>query len=251
MKLLLLRPRYGSTDFAEQVQAEGVTLFHHPVMSIAPLNNDNIEQTLSRFTLFDGAIFVSRTAALLTLTHMQALGVIWPEHLSVYAVGKSTAAILAREGVAVEVPRGEMTSEGLLALPALADVAGKRLVICCGAGGRRLLGDELCQRGAEVQRCELYRREPDTAEKDAIVATLTESQPEMLVVHSGELLENLLSLLPESLHDRLFSLPVLLPSQRVAAMAKKAGFQQTVTARSATADDMVSALREWYSSERV
>jgi uroporphyrinogen-III synthase len=73
------------------------------------------------------------------------------------AVGPGTAAALRRAGVArVSHPSGRHDSEGLLAMPELADVDA--LALLTGEGGRGLLDRVLAERGLAVERVEVYRR---------------------------------------------------------------------------------------------
>ena len=83
----------------------------------------------------------------------------WPARLRAFAPGPGTAAALAAAGIHdVTIPATTFDSEGLLALPALSQVAGKRIAIFRGEGGRDLLGDTLRARGALVDYVDCYRR---------------------------------------------------------------------------------------------
>ncbi|WP_275576186.1 uroporphyrinogen-III synthase [Aquitalea magnusonii] len=66
---------------------------------------------------------------------------------------------LARlSGQDILFPTAGSDSEALLALPQLADVAGQHWLIVRGQGGRALLADTLCARGAQVSLAEVYQR---------------------------------------------------------------------------------------------
>ena len=72
-----------------------------------------------------------------------------PPHLKMAAVGKGTADTLKHYGASeVLIPTGQFDSEALLKQEELQNIAGKRIVIFRGNGGRQLLGDILTQRGA-------------------------------------------------------------------------------------------------------
>ena len=249
IRLLLIRPDSGHDDFAMQARDSGARVFHHPVMSVEPISSRAIEATLRQLDGWDKTIFVSRTAVRLCFSRLRALSLRWPSGLEAYAVGKSTAGELLKEGVDVQVPEKMMSSEGLLALSSLQHVAGKTILIFCGEGGRELLAHTLGQRGAAVSRCELYRRQPNLAEKEVIESLLAGQELDLIVAHSGELMENLLSLVGEGLHLHLKDLPIVVPSARVAALAFEAGFREVVQAGSALPEAMVSAIAEWYSKQ--
>ncbi len=150
----------------------------------------------------------------------------------------------------METPQAVMTSEGLLALPSLQQVNGKKILIVCGEGGRDLLADSLQQRGATVTRCELYRREAETGQRQAIVSLIKQRQIDVIVAHSGEMIANLQRLVAKDCREKLFSTPILVPSARVALLAQQAGFHDIVESDSAMAEAMVSAIAEWYSKQQ-
>jgi uroporphyrinogen-III synthase len=90
----------------------------------------------------------------------------------VFAVGPGTARALQAHGLdSIITPDGQ-DSEALLALPQLADVAGKRVVIVRGVGGRALLADTLRARGAQVDFMECYRRMRPRADAGAAAGAL-------------------------------------------------------------------------------
>jgi len=101
-------------------------------------------------------IFLSEQAVLHGLPRFS------PGNARVLAVGARTAGVLAAAGhPAVQPARAD--SEGLLTLPVLAAVAGQRILLVCGEGGRTLLADELIARGARVERFVCYRRQARAA----------------------------------------------------------------------------------------
>ena len=94
-----------------------------------------------------------------------------------FAVGAGTAAALRRAGIAEVSFPDRMDSEGLLALPALADLRGADIGFVTAPDGRNLLVPTLAGRGARVHRAEVYRRESVALSRRALDALATLQAP--------------------------------------------------------------------------
>lgn len=259
LRALVVRPEQQggqSRDiFIEDLRDNGVLLHHCPVMRILPLESgsevEQIKSYVLDFAQYDHVIFVSRTAAQLALDWLDRYWVMGPEGLPIgthyYAVGKSTAAVLQSWNIEAVLPNQAFNSEGLLALPSLQQVSGQQVLIFSGVGGRQLLADELSHRGAIVNRCELYRRQRSDDFAGEINQLIAGQALDVVVIHSGELLDILETVISEESLPALCQLPVLVPGARVKKLAKEKGFETVICANSALPEDMVSALRGWYS----
>jgi len=244
-------------QFTRYLSGLGIMAHHYPVMVVSSLESpsdvDQIKAHILDFAHYDRAIFISRTAARLAMEWLEHYCVMVPEGLPInmhyYAVGKSTANTLLNWDVRAELPGQVFNSEGLLALPSLQNIAGEKIVIFCGKGGRSLLAEQLAIRGATVNRCELYQRQMTDENAGQINGLLSANKLDLVVAHSGELLSHLLAIVDKEQQSVLRALPLLVPSERVAKNAKEAGFKEVLCAGSAVPEDMVSALRGWYSNK--
>lgn len=153
---------------------------------------------------------------------------------TVLAVGGGTRRALRRLGIDAQSP-ARMDSEGLLAMPQLADVARRRVGLVTGAGGRDLLAPALRRRGAEVLRVDVYARTalpPSPRALEMLRGALADPRHLLLPLSSGEALQQLLSALPDALREPFARIAVVAASTRLADVAREAGFH-----RIAVADD--------------
>jgi len=165
----------------------------------------------------------------------------WPPACAVAGVGGGTARAWRAAGAAEVIePEGGGDSEALLAHPALGPVAGQRIIILRGEGGRDLLGPELVKRGATVAEWLCYRRQAPTG-LDARLAELLLDPPDAWVVTSSEALNHLEAAWPQSV-DRLS--PLFAPHPRIAEAARAAGWM-TVLSKSGDTG-LMTALRTWF-----
>lgn len=189
LHVLNTRPAGQGEALETALREAGAMVSHVPLIDIVPLPLTAAdERVLLDLDRFDGVFFVSANAARLGLDAVAGCWPQWPYRLPVYAVGRGTAVVLERAGLTVTVPE-RADSEGLLSLPALQDIAGQRLLVFRGQGGRELLRETLQARGAEVMVIELYRRElPAQASRQwqALVAT----PPRVVILTSPDALRH-------------------------------------------------------------
>ena len=236
--IVVTRPRALAPGLAARIEGAGGRAILFPAIEIEDLPLPGVLQQAESFDL---AIFVSPTAVDKAARDVRR----WPR---VAAVGAGTRQALERRGISpVLAPQGEADSEALLALRELQQVAGRRVLIVRGQGGRALLGDTLAARGARVEYAECYRRARPKADVAPLLSSWTEGAIHAVTVNSGEALENLVALLGDAGAVSLRATPLFVPHERVAASATCLGVRQVIVAGPAD-EQMVRRLVAYFSS---
>lgn len=247
-RILASRPLAQNSSWSSKLQAAGYRVLALPLLAIAqvqePAQQQSIKNCILDFDHYDAVIFVSQNAVEATWQWLDQYWPQLPQGITYYAVGIKTAAqvqhFLGSEAT-VHAALTAMNTEELLALPGLQQVAHQRILICRGLGGRPRLGDELENRGAAVTYCELYQRTlPAEAVTQFTDANLNPAQ-DVLCVFSGETLQNLLYVATTAGAD-LSAFALVVPGERVAALAAEQGFQQIQIARNAGEAAMLAAI---------
>jgi len=215
--ILVTRPQAQAQRLARLIEAAGGRVELFPAIEIEDVPPP---AALGRLHEFDLAIFVSPTAVAKAMPQVRT----WPRALRVAAVGSGTRRELEKHGIAnVIAPDSGADSEALLATPALGNVAGKRIAILRGDGGRALLADTFAERGAQVEYVTCYRRlvpkPPARAWKPGELAAVT--------VSSSQGLDNLFEVLDREL---LRSTPMFVPHARIAERARALAVREVVLA---------------------
>ena len=135
-------------------------------------------------------------------------------------------------------------SEVLLQLPELQTIAGKRALILRGNGGRELLGETLRERGADVTFVECYQRCAKHYDGAEEAMRWHARGINTLVVTSGEMLQQLWSLIPLWYRENwLLRCRLLVVSERLANHARELGWQDIRIAENADNDALLRALQ--------
>lgn len=256
LHLLVTRPQEQGESWAKQLLQLGAEVSLQPMMVIAPLNDSAAErQIINRVLAFDEyqkAIFISQNAV---NYGMQWIDQYWPElpsGVEFLAIGRATAELLNHneQGLLMvsllDPNNAAMNSEALLSDPRLHHIQGEKIVIFRGQGGRQYLGEQLRQRGAHVDYCELYQRKCVSTTPQPLNTAYRYSQHQVItVVHSGETLNNVCSSIDANDLAWMKQQVLLLPGDRVAKQAQALGFTECIVAKNATHDSMIEALIEW------
>ena len=234
-----------------RLESLGASCHNHPIIKIEAAGVDDavVKQQVMGFSDYDKAIIISRHAAQLAAWWLDRYWPMQPVGIDYFAVGPASAQPLRDLGVTVVVPESGYSSEALLALPALNTVQGEKIIIFRGGQGRDLLEHTLTARGASVDCCELYRRVVDFRHREAIVELLQAQLP-LVLLYSSQAVDALLKVVPEACRVLLKGLPIIVPSERVACLARDRGFHSVHLAASALAQDMEHRVLDWYTGAR-
>jgi len=254
LHVVVTRPKAQAEPWAERLSAMGAQASVISLLEIVPVSEETqiraIKNRILDFDLYRKAIFVSQNA----VAHgFEWLENYWPQlpiGVDFFAVGETTAKQLQEHGVRVtdlaQSQTGAMTSETLLQSPALQSVAGEKILIFRGLGGRPHIGEVLSERGALVDYCELYERLLPPESVPAFTQLLTGNLDNLVVVlQSGEALENLQKIVRQMTVNPqavMVNMHLLVPSQRILELAKMAGFTKVSAACNATEASMLQGL---------
>lgn len=243
--VLVTRPEHQADNLCRLIEQAGGVAIRCPLLTIGePRDWTPALAVFDRLASCDLLIFTSANAVDRGMPPILERGGI-PPHLELAAIGGATARALARHGIGPCLQPDEgFTSEALLALPRFQQVAGQRIVIVRGEGGRELLATTLAARGARIVTAEVYRRERPAIDSAPLLKRWEKGEIGAAVVTSNESLRNLFDLLGVAGQDYLRDTPLVAVSDRIRQAATDYGCHAILLAREASDDALIATLLE-------
>ncbi|MEK7231759.1 MAG: uroporphyrinogen-III synthase [Pseudomonadota bacterium] len=244
--IVVTRPAHQAAHLAELIRAAGGRAILFPVIEIVEVGDlQPLLALIDRLDEFDLAIFISPNAVNKAMNLIKARRAL-PPHLQLAAIGRSGVRELRHFGItAVIAPAARFDSEALLELPALRDVAGKRIVIFRGDGGRELLGDTLTARGAAIEYAECYRRGRPQLDATPLLKAWARNEVHAITGSSSEGLRNLYDLVGKLGQSWLKKTPLFVPHPRIGQAARELGLA-TVVLTAQGDEGLVQGLEQWF-----
>ncbi len=241
MGVLVTRPARQAGAFAQQIAALGGAPVVFPAIAILPpADPAALARAHAALDGFDIAVFVSANAVEFGAPDPRR----WPATLAAFAPGPGTAEALAAVGIAgARIPTTTFDSDGLLALPELSSVAGRRVVIFRGDGGREQLADALRARGARVDHVACYRRARPASGTAGLEEAFREGRIDAVTITSSEGLDNLWAIGGDAVRAAWRARPTFVPHPRIAAHARDLGLAVVETAGGDAG--LIAGLLEW------
>jgi uroporphyrinogen-III synthase len=246
--VVVTRPAGQAAHFATALSEAGAIPVRFPVLEIRDIEDPAaLLEAAIRLDSFDIAVFVSPNAI------QRALAVIlarraWPASLRVVTIGKSSERELARHGIHdVISPPLRFDSEALLELPELIDVAGKRVIIFRGDGGRELLGDTLIARGARIEYLSCYRRGKPQTDPAPLLKLWEQGRLDAVTLTSSEGLRNFFDMVGRLGQAWLRKTPAFVPHARIAEQARVLGLFNVIPTGPGD-DGLMAGLVQYFAS---
>jgi uroporphyrinogen-III synthase len=248
--VLVTRPQQQAAPLCRLLEARGANAFRFPALDIKPLSERRaLAVQLGALEDFDLIVFLSANAVRFGAKLLEQ-----KRDLPLAAIGPATSRALNQAGYRVAVqPAGGFDSESLLRHPKLEHLAGNRILLVKGSGGREFLQEELARRGALVTISDVYRREranPGSGELSALEALFAEGAIQVITATSAETADNLFELATPALRAAFDCARWVVPSERVAARLRDRGVSgPLLLADSAEDQDLVAVMVRWRAGE--
>jgi uroporphyrinogen-III synthase len=222
----ITRPAQQAENLRRMLESAGANAINFPVIEITPVLQQRATRDIDHdVAASDLIIFTSRNAVIHAESALPDIFKIISAK-TILAVGEGTRRELAGKGIKHAVRAAGSGSEVLLKLKQLRRdaIAGKRILIVRGVGGRKLLEQALSNAGAKIKYLEVYQRvRPETADRYP-TKLWRDTPPDAIIVTSVEGLMNLIELTGETNRQQLLQTPLAVMSDRIRAAAKSAGF---------------------------
>ncbi len=231
LHVLLTRPTTKIEQSEAYFKQLGAITYACPAFSIETKSVDQNELTASIETC--DLIVVTSSHCVPTLKRLDDK---FLKHQSFLGIGPATGRALLREGMAGEHLSSGAKSEELF--QAIKKSKPSKVVLLKGVGGRDYLINHLIEAGIQVHAFDVYKRVPNMDMDLSIYERWSKQERAVMMVTSFESLEvftKLLSLNP-------LCKPILVPSERVAALAKNLGATRVFIAESAQDPHMADLL---------
>ena len=251
--VLVTRPELQSEGLMQAIDAAGMQPIALPLLAIDAFKDSSsfeqcqrIKSRLSNLAQYQKVIFISTNAVQIGWSWMQR--VCGDDLASInksqqyFAIGKATAKRLTERGVSAERAGLAMNSESLLEHSDLAQLDGEKVLIVRGLGGRNHLKEQLQQRGAKVDYCEVYERRRVSYNQQELPRYLQQGL-DFLTMSSAETIQQLLEqAMMDGILTEITAIPAIVPGQRLLDYAQSKGFRAVFQAENASVVAMLEAI---------
>lgn len=248
VRVLVTRPTHQSQLFIDLIKLHGGVPFPLPTISIEfekkPLLLDG-DTGMVIFTSVNAVIGANLAGHQLTdyknSDRADSLNrtnpAVDPAKPKIAAIGNATSQALRERGIrTILTPENKADSESLLEILKPQIQPGMKVVIVRGDSGRDFLRDSLLTIGACVQYVQVYRRNLPAMSRHEVAKVWHTANPDIVSISSDLGLANLITLLPDSLQQKLQVKPLVVNSNRCLHKARESGFSAAIKVASPAGD---------------
>jgi uroporphyrinogen-III synthase len=250
-RILVTRPQHQAHNLCRLIEEQQGVAVAFPTLEIVAANNrDRIAEVLANLHRFQWVVFISANAVnFALLTNDGKIDQF--RNAQIAAIGQATAKALAAAGLTADLlPAHGSDSRALLAMPAMQQVSGQRILIVRGAGGLDTLRQELNHRGADVDYLDVYQRAIPPADPAPVLDLLKQNRLDLIIATSGEAVKNLLIMLGEKNQNLALTIPLVVVSDRIRQIAENTGFERIFVTDSPSDTAILNKIITWATGEK-
>jgi uroporphyrinogen-III synthase len=250
-RILVTRPQHQAHTLCRLIEGQqGVAVAFPTLEIVAADDRDRIAEVLTNLHRFQWVVFISANAVNFALLANDGK-IDQFRNARIAAIGQATAKALAAAGLTADLlPAHGSDSRALLAMPAMQQVSGQRILIVRGAGGLDTLRQELNHRGADVDYLDVYQRAIPPADPAPVLDLLKQNRLDLIIATSGEAVKNLLIMLGEKNQNLALTIPLVVVSDRIRQIAENSGFERIFVTDSPSDTAILNKIITWATGEK-
>lgn len=249
VKVLVTRPGHQASQLKDLLVKEGAQVLAIPAIKIEPIaDTAPLDRALDEIAEYRWLVLTSVNSVEIFFDRLKARGIAPSAlaHLSVAAIGPSTARGIEERGLKVSFVPDEYRAEGLTDGLIARGVAGTRVLLPRAKIARDVLPEGLKAAGARVDLIPIYETKVPADGRSDLVKVFGCPGIDVVTFTSSSTVEAFHQLAPERLPEGVVFAAI---GPITAATAREHGFSPAVVAESYTVAGLVQALSAYFSSK--
>ncbi|MCE2596123.1 uroporphyrinogen-III synthase [Motilimonas cestriensis] len=243
LRILVTRPQRHQQPLIDALVQQGWFAIGQPLLEIsASPEIESLAMSQHQLARFQFIIAISDNAVRYANNWLKQQHLSWPNQAQYLAVGKNTADCWQQLAQVNACYPESADSEGLIAMPALQAIDQSEILILKGNAGRDLIASSLQKAGAKVTEVSTYQRLPIPLSQSETLTKWQQNHINSVIITSGEILFALINVVPNHERNWLFKLNLIVISQRIAKLAREAGFIKVWIAQGASQSALIQCL---------
>ncbi|MGW8194413.1 MAG: uroporphyrinogen-III C-methyltransferase [Desulforhopalus sp.] len=255
-KIVVTRTREQASDLVAGLEEFGANCIEYSTIRIKAVESyEVLDEELERLNEYHWILFTSLNGVKYFFERLYAKGMDARDLKGpdIAAVGKSTADLLLRHGIKVDLIPSTFTGEGLAESLLDQGVEGRNILIPRGLHGRKILPETLRGAGAQVTVAPVYQNCPVQGDRERLITELEEGGVNMITFTSSSTVRNFVAMLDmksqEELQKILAGVKIATIGPITAKTVVDSGLQVDVQPEAFTIPDLIRAIVNYYSGE--
>ncbi|MFX0558956.1 uroporphyrinogen-III C-methyltransferase [Tepidibacillus infernus] len=245
-RVLVTRARNQASELSALIEELGGETVEFPVIKIVPpKHTKEYQQAFQQLDQYDWIMFtsVNGVQSFFQTLKEQRIDIRKMAKARIAAIGPKTAALLEEKGLIVDVLPQEFRAEGLLDALTGELKVGQKVLLPRADIARKILPDQLKEKGLEVVEINAYETVIDAENKDEIIKMLKEKQIQIITFTSSSTVKNFYEALQgESLEKLLKGVTLASIGPITTDTAQQLGLNIDITASEYTIPGLVKAI---------
>lgn len=253
-RILVTRTREQASELVRELEELGAACEEFPTIEIVPPDSwEQLDMAIKGLEEFDWVIFTSVNGVKNFLTRLRVVGKDLRSlgKCKLGAIGPKTAELLEKVYLRPDFVPSEYRAEGIIDGLIELGVAGKKVLIPRAEVAREILPEKLAEAGAHVRMVPAYKTiKPSDSRREHVLKLLKDKEIDMITFTSSSTVTNFIDILAcDNIDSLLNGVDIASIGPITADTATKNGILTTVMPAQYTIEDMVEAIKAFYSTK--